>query len=300
MTELDNYSIESIETKIMSILYTNIDQQFSQFALFDKLIKDKYTELCNTAINPVIKAKFLLVIRNLVSRFDDIVVTKDNNVYSVVCLSSKDKLDSVKNYVQEQTNTQTGTQFTNLNTTQTSKSNVQSNVQANVQSNPNVPLDYIDLLDYIVDNDLKEDIEYVDPFDGNTIYHDLVITSNINKIKKLIETNKFNFFVKNKHNQTPFDLAKNQDVSNLLVIGTMKKYSDDIQMLNEKINNYQNTIQTLETKVRKYESKEYLNELIVKTNMYEIICIKLFQLYKENKVVFISLVIIMIAYFYIR
>lgn len=281
MTEVDNYSIDNIETKIMSILYSNIDQKFSQFALFDKLIKDKYSELYNTTINPAIKAKFLLVIRNLVSRFDDILVTKENNIYSVVCLSNKDKIDSVKNYIQEQT----GTQTVNPNTTQTSST---------------IPLDYMDLLDYIVDNDLKEDIDYVDPFDGNTIYHDLIITSNINKIKKLIEVNKFNFFVKNKHNQTPIELTKDQTVSNLLVFGMMKKYSDDIQILNEKIINYQNTIQTLETKVTKYESKEYINDLIIKTNIFEIIWIKLLQIFKNNKSIFISLIIVVLAYFYFK
>ena len=86
MNTFDKYPIDEIETKIMSILYSNIDQRFNQFVLFDKLIKDKYPELYETTINPVIKARFLLVIKNLVSRFDDIIVTKDNNVFSVVCL----------------------------------------------------------------------------------------------------------------------------------------------------------------------------------------------------------------------
>ena len=81
MTSLDQLSLESIETKIMSILYANIDTCFNQFALFDKLIKDKFPENYNTTINPTIKAKFLLVLRNLASRYDDISVVKSNNVF---------------------------------------------------------------------------------------------------------------------------------------------------------------------------------------------------------------------------
>ena len=53
------------------------------------------------------------------------------------------------------------------------------------------------LSNYIIDNNLSDDINYVDPFDGNTIFHDLVITSNIQKITKLISDGKFDFLVKN-------------------------------------------------------------------------------------------------------
>ena len=92
-----NYSTDDIETKIMSILYAHIDKRFSQFALFSKLINDKFPEFADKPIHPSIKAKFLLVLRTLASRYDDIIVTKEHNMFYVVCLTNKDELNKVWN-----------------------------------------------------------------------------------------------------------------------------------------------------------------------------------------------------------
>ena len=287
MTEVDKYSYDDIETKIMSILYSNIDKKFNQFNLFDKLIKEKYTELYNSNINPIIKARFLLIIRKLVSRFDDIIVNKENNVYSVVCLSDKDQLPNVKNFVQEQS-----VQSGQINQLPKGVYTLSGHISEPNLVNPSAPIDYIDLLDYIVENNLTEDMNYVDPFDGNTIYHDLVITSNIQKISNMIDSGKFNYFVKNKQNQIPIDLCKDPIISSLLLSGIIQKYLDDVKAFNEKI-------QILEKKVVKYESPEYPNELIIKTTIFQFIWIKIYNIFKKNKIEIFSIIISIIAYLYI-
>lgn len=281
MSTYDKYTIDEIETKIMSILYANIDQKFNQFVLFDKLIKDKYPELYDTTINPVIKARFLLVIKNLVSRFEDIIVTKDNNVFSVVCLSNKDQLANIKNYDNSVNGVQNGT--------------ILQNTQ-NQKNNSNQP-EYSDLLNYIINDDV-EFINYVDPFDGNTIYHDLVITSNLEKIKNLINNGKFNFFAINNKNETPIQLSKDSNITNLLITCTMKKYLDDMQFYTKKIEYYDNKFNNLELKISNYESKDFLDEIIYRTNIFKIIWTKFYYFIARNKFEVISIFITIIAYFY--
>ncbi len=287
MTSLDQLSIESIEsieTKIMSILYANIDTCFNQFALFDKLIKDKFPENYNTTINPTIKAKFLLVLRNLASRYDDILVVKSNNVFSVTCLSDKDKVTNVKNYVP-------------IEETQINQSN-QSNF-SNVRITPNLGLDYSDLVNYIIDNNLDEDISYVDPFDGNTIYHDLVATNNTDKITKLIESNKFNYFVKNKYGFTPIQLTKNQDIIIMISNGLANKYTVDTTELKNKIaENNRKTI-GLENKVVKYESIQYKTEEIIKAKLTFILWVKASNQLDKNKNIIVSMFILFLIWLFV-
>lgn len=281
MTSLDQLSIESIETKIMSILYANIDTCFNQFALFDKLIKDKFPENYNTAINPVIKAKFLLVLRNLASRYDDISVVKSNNVFSVTCLSDKDKVSNIKNYVP-------------VEETQINQSNF-----SNVRVTLNLGLDYSDLVNYIIDNNLDEDISYVDPFDGNTIYHDLVATNNTDKITKLIESNKFNYFVKNKYGFTPIQLTKNQDIIIIISNGLANKYIVETTELKNKIEeNNRKTIE-LENKVVKYESVQYKTQEIIKTKITFVLWVKTLNQLDKNKNIIVSMFLLFLIWLFV-
>jgi hypothetical protein len=277
MTTIDSFSVENIETKLMSVLYTNIDTCFNQFTLFDKLIKEKFPENYNTIINPAIKAKFLLVLRNLTSRFDDIKVEKKDNIYSITCFSDKNNLSNIKNYVPE------------IKTEYKSDSNSDSNSNSNSDSNsipiPNLNPEYSDLINYIIENNLSEDMNYVDPFDGNTIFHDLVATNNIDKIKTLIESNKFDYFVKNKHNFTPIELTKDPNTIMCLSVGLANKYVKDITKMSD-----------LEKKVKIYESHNFTDELIIKTSIYYIIGIKIYNTYVKNKFLILSSLVVYLAY----
>ncbi len=284
MTSLDQISIESIETKIMSILYANIDTCFNQFALFDKLIKDKFPENYNTTINPTIKAKFLLVLRNLASRYDDISVIKSNNVFSVTCLSDKHNLANVKEYTP---------------IVQTPNVNIMQNNVSNNQISPNMSLEYNDLINYIIDNNLNEDIDYVDPFDGNTIYHDLVATNNLEKISKLIEVNKFNYWVKNKYGFTPIQLTKNVDTIIMISNGLAKKYTEETTKLNNKITELELKNTQSEDKIKLYESKEYKNETLIKTAITYILWTKLSNQFEKNKSIVGSLFMLFLIYLFL-
>ncbi len=285
MTDSDQFSIDNIETKLMSVLYAHIDTCFNQFVLFDKLIKDKFPENYNTTINPIIKAKFLLVLRNLSSRYDDIKIEKNNNIYSVTCLSDKNNLANVKNYIPE-----FKTQQINMSTTTTNISTPA------IQITSCLGLNYADLINYIIDNNLSDDISYVDPFDGNTIFHDLVAVNNIEKIKILVENSKFDYFVKNKYGLTPIELTKNPEIIICLSIGLANKYIKDTTEFKSKIETDKTKITELESKVQNYESREFKDDVLIKTNINYVVGIKLFDLYYKNKLVIILLLIIYFFY----
>jgi hypothetical protein len=223
MTTIDSFSVENIETKLMSVLYTNIDTCFNQFTLFDKLIKEKFPENYNTIINPAIKAKFLLVLRNLTSRFDDIKVEKKDNIYSITCFSDKNNLSNIKNYVPE------------IKTEYKSDSNSDSNSNSNSYSIPipNLNPEYSDLINYIIENNLSEDMNYVDPFDGNTIFHDLVATNNIDKNIEDLDNEMLQISIKleneKKLNKEMSELINNlqntQNGSEILIDDSKTKYN---------------------------------------------------------------------------
>jgi hypothetical protein len=192
MSDLANISFDDMETKIMSILWANQGKEYSQFTLFNKLIEDKYDIQNLKCISPDFKAKFLLVLRNLKSRYDDLEINKNNNTFYIKCgneTNSKPNIFEDKEYVYDKT----------------------------------VDNSFPCVEDYIIDNNIEKEFKYVDPFDGNTIFHNLVLLSNVKHIQKLINEDKFQFFIKNKNNQTPIQLSTDINITNIILSGMVNK-----------------------------------------------------------------------------
>ena len=293
----EEYSIDNIETKVMSILYANIDTTFNQFGLFNKLVKDKFPDMFNTSINPSFKAKFLLVLRNLMTKYDDIKVTKDSgNIYSVVCFSDKNKTD-FKNWIPEsQCENSTMNLVNTIGSNPNSIPNPNPNSIPNPNPNPNSNSDYSHMLDYIIENNLDEDLNYIDPFDGNTIYHDLVVTKNINRVETLVSSNKFNYFIKNKYDKTPMELCTCQAITNILITGLIKKYVEETENYNTIITSNKNKINELENRVKIFESKEHKNNQINQTSIIDFLWIKIYyNLLIKINITFIGLIIMILV-----
>lgn len=279
------YTVDEIETKLMSVLYANIDTRFSQFSLFNKLIKDKFTELENTIIHPTIKSRFLLILRNLPSRFEDIIVDKIDNVFYVVCLSSKENTNKVMDYAPVIEKTKPNTNLNNSNNL-TDKENI---------------LDYSLFLDYIIDNNISELINFVDPIDSNTISHDLVTTSNTKKIIQFIDQNKFNFFEPNRHGKAPFQLAKTKEVSDIILTGLANKFQTETLALNQTIQMNNDTIKELRNQVILYESYNFKRDIIINTGLIEIFAIKINNFFFNIKPqYFIGIIIGMLGFILIK
>jgi len=251
MSNLNDISIDKIEIDIMSILYANIDTIFTHYSLFNKLVRDKY-DLNNTnsiTIHSNFKSKFLLVVRNLMANYDNIKITKENNIYNIVCLSSQD--------------IKTTKFFSFLNDTKISLNYIELNDN-----------DITSMYDYIYENNLNEYINWSDPFDGNSIFHELVANNNIKQIEKLINNNTFNYTIINNHNQTPIDLINSPATAKILTMLLIKNYNIIKNILEENQEKKYLLMKKNNDKFDYYESIEYKNKIINDTRFIDIILTK--------------------------
>jgi len=254
MTDLSNVTLVEIENKIMIILVTNEGKIFTQSQLFDKVI-DKF-ETKSYSINNSFKSKFILVLRNLMSNYSDVKIIKENNIYKAVYNPIEKNNDKTND-----------------------KSNDKNIQDDNLNLNLNFDFDFNEINSYIIDNDIFDELNYVDPICGNTIYHDIISNNNYLNVNKLIETNKFNYTVKNFNNKTPIDYINDQQITNLM-----------IKTLFNKINLLEKEIDTLKNK----DISLCINEL----TFYQFLKIKLFTFYNKYKIsIFILYIGIIIIYF---
>ena len=223
MKDLLEISIDDIETNIMSILYSNIDVKFSQFSLFNKLVVDKFDMEHNSFIHPNFKAKYLLVLRNLMSKYDDIIITKENKKYFIVCVSNKEKTEKYEEY------------------------------DINID-NRDIE---INLSKYIIEHDIINEFNYIDPYDGNTIYHDLVLSNDCEIVRKMIKDEKFDYFVFNKKNLTPIELSTNSLMTNIIILGIYDKMLNN----NKKYKSIEKYVEYLESEKANIETIEDLIQL---------------------------------------
>lgn len=308
-TKLSNQSLseetcENIQTKIMSVLYANIDTEFTQHNLYNKLLEDKYNKDRTTNyIDPNFKTKYLLVLSNLQEKYDDIRISITYNydpleqkpiiIYNIVCFSDESYFIGKQDIFE-----------TSPDLKQNLKQNLKPDLKQNYKFifNKLNNLEYMDShlnsdnkftyeLDYIIDNNLINDIGYIDFTNGNTIYHDLVISNNVDHVMKLIEQDKFDYIVKNKNNQTPLECSQNLQnsqnsiMTKCLVSGLTNKFIKDTTQYKLQISNLQTKIATLDNKIyflETYATKKHILEII---SIYDFIKFKFNQLYTNNKLI---------------
>lgn len=276
MTYLSEISIDKIETDIMSVLYANLDTKFTQYSLFDKLIKDKYDYKLTDSIHPNFKSKFLLVLRNLMSKYDDIKITKERTIYNVICFSdpNPETIGLIKSYDNPD----------NLKIEQINKS-------------PLKKADLSNMFDYIYDNNLTEHINWSEPFDGNSIYHELVLNNCVRQITKLIENNTFDFTVLNNQNQVPTDLIDNDNIGLFKIMsnGLIKNIININEKLNTEKNNVKLLLDNYTDKIIFYESEQYKNMVINNTYFTDVIWTKTKKYYFGAKLYLFSFIICYLA-----
>jgi hypothetical protein len=256
MSNLQDISIDKIETDVMSVLYANMNVTFTQHSLFDKVLIDKYDGKYTP--NSIFKSKFFIVLGNLMEKYDDIKITKKNQIFSIVCVSNPDNPSKMPNdYWSE---------------------HIPYPIKLDNK-------DIGNMYDYIYDNNLVEYIEKRDPWDSNTIYHNLVLCENSHRIEQLVQNDQFDFFAKNKYEETPLELigmlSTPNSVGKILINGLECK----INSLNKKILGEQNSnkllIEKYNTDMKYFKSPEYSNTIIENTNLSDIIKIKISQFYSK-------------------
>jgi hypothetical protein len=145
------------------------------------------------------------------------------------------------------------------------------------------------MYDYIYENNLMEHINYVDTWDGNSIYHNLVLSENTKQIQKLLDSDQFNFFVKNKYDQTPVDVIESLEINKIISLALLNK----LKLLTEKyesekeINIFKRA--ALEKKINYLESDEYKKKVINEITFLSFIKNKLLTFFENNKFIIISM-----------
>ena len=247
---MTDISHQDIENKLMTVLFANENKLFNQYELFDKII-DRLN-LSSFYINPELKVKFLLVLRNLRYKYDDIVITNINDIYQII-YNSLEKCTINQESI-------------------TMNNNLLSSSQLN---------------NYIIDNNLLNELDYSDAMTGNTIYHDLIISSSYDQVKKLLDKKLFNFTITNYKNKTPLDMIKCLQMSNIF-ISELINYN--LSMKN-RINLLENDTSYLVNQISNLENN-LLNNIIYKlftkilSIFYIIICFStgtvIYFLYRSN------------------
>jgi hypothetical protein len=196
MSDLQNYSLQDIENVIMLILCANDGVIFSQYQLFNKVV-DKIHENDKSSaftIHPSFKAKYFIVVKNLMSSFNDVFVNKINDEYKISYNTTTEKLNQpeiIYNHIDDKTE---------------------------ISININHDLDNSYYYDYVVNNNIEKEFNSRDINNGNSFYHDIMNTSNnYLLIKKLIDDNNFKFNIKNHSGNTPILLNNNLNLTNLFI-----------------------------------------------------------------------------------
>lgn len=194
MSNLSKMSYDDIEKKIMTYLYSKPNTSFNQYSLYNKLLDDMEvkTILFDTRD---FKRKFIDILRNLDCKYDDLTITKNNNNITIIL----DKKIDTKNYE-------------DINYT---------------SYNDDKEFNYYK---FIFDNRIEESLNIKDK-NENSIYHDLVMSSNTDLIKQLINENKFNYSIKNNLNETPLDLCQNNEIYRILGKEQFKEINNRIEKL---------------------------------------------------------------------
>lgn len=198
MSNLENINYDEIENKIMMVLVQNQGKLVDYKLLFSKVI-DRFNRTNTLSIHTSFKYKFLLVIKQLVSKYDDIELIKIDNISYLRFNETK---------------------ISNVNEDYSNKI-LEPEYQTEV-SEPELPHES-SLASYIVDNDLFDHF-YING--DTTIYHDLVSGNNYIQINKLLVENKMIIHIKDKYSQTPLDYIKNQEVSNIFIKDLYKKINN--------------------------------------------------------------------------
>lgn len=252
LDNIQDISEDQIYDKLMLILIANEGTVFDQYKLYSKLIdKLNFTTI---GIPSNFKCKYLVVVRQLMSKSDNVKLIKENNVYYVVY---GETISSKKNTVEHE----------------------------------NKWLNRNEFNEYIITNKIKDQIDYCDPETGNTILHEVLKDNNLEYVKKLINDYNFNYNIKNKLNETPIECIKDINVSTVIISDLNSRIINIENNLNLKIdqleNKIKNRIDELETRniIEEYALSDILNikfKIFLKNNWLSILVFLFFAIFIQK------------------
>ncbi len=228
--------IEFIEQEIFIAITGDPERVFSQFELFDSLMKIK--KIKDPMERENFKFHFALVLRSMPTKYDNVLTQIKNNVY-YICFSVKNE------------------PFT-----------IDESKHVNFISSKSETTEYNDMpretavIEFVVDEGVDKYILGTD-YLGNTIVHYLATFSDTKRLKKLIETKKIDyswFFRNNKEGKSPLDMTVDNSIHNMLIqhLFEEKEKAEEKQRVNaEKMNKNMHLLEERDLNIMKAAERKY-------------------------------------------
>lgn len=208
-----DFTDEEIENKIMKYLYSTPNVEFTQFALYNKLLLN---ELKDDEENYFIENSFyfkkrMINILRTIDKYEDVIICKKKNYYSVILKNSNNK-NKISKY--------------------------------NEVNNSSFDDDNFDYFDYLCNDFFDESFNIIDK-NGNTIYHDMALLNKKKIIEALIDKNMMDFFfIENNDKIIPLELLykKNKELYSSIMEKQIKILKLENKKIKLQISNLENNI----------------------------------------------------------
>lgn len=194
-----------IETEIMKILSRNPGNFVNQYSLYQQLLVEY--ELKDPVEKEDFKMKFLIVLRQLSSVFNNISIKNENGIFSAGLFIKDDvniTVQEEKETTEDTTNDKFDDTFDNLLLS-----------RKNMNSSKNTLFD-IAVINFIVDEDIYYYFNRKD-YQGNSILHNLVIANDYERTKKIYHRNDISFQDENNEGLTPLHYIQDVRIACLAI-----------------------------------------------------------------------------------
>lgn len=195
-----------IETEIMKILSRNPGNFVNQYSLYQQLLEEY--ELKDPVEKEDFKMKFLIVLRQLSSVFNNVSIKNEKGIFSAGLFIKDDVNITVE---EEKENTED-------TTTDTVNDDTFDNLllsRKNMNSSKNTLFD-IAVINFIVDEDIYYYFNRKD-YQGNSILHNLVIANDYERTKKIYHRNDISFQDENNEGLTPLHYIQDVRIACLAI-----------------------------------------------------------------------------------
>lgn len=201
---------KKIETEIMKILSRNPGNYVNQFDLYNQILEE--FEIKDPVEKTDFKMKFLIVLRQLSSTFNNISIKNENDIFSAG-LFIKDDFNIT------------------VNDNEQNDSNIEENIDDTFddlllrrKSKTNTPFD-IAVVNFIVDENMYDYFNKRD-YLGNSILHNLSMANDYERIKKIYSRNDISFQDENNEQLTPLHYIQDVRIACLAIDKLMIENND--------------------------------------------------------------------------
>jgi hypothetical protein len=229
MQSINNNIFLKLEYDTMKILTKSPGEMLSQYTIYDKLLEDYEYDIKDPIEKEDFKMKFLIILRKLSFTYENVSVINNNKI---LCAGFDVSNDGKDFFEKLELNKNNDTEYDEI------KEDI---------PNKDMPSE-IRVIQFIVDEKLENFYDKKD-YNGNTILHNLILYSDFERVKKIINNQNILFFdTKNKNGNTPVDLITDIRISNLIIkeiINNTSLIEGDVIVLEEKVEKLQTSINIL-------------------------------------------------------